>query len=395
MREPAKTKCAKSKRYPGGVKWSGAVEYRGRQEWVGTFATADDWKKEAEKRMKGLREAHQAESGGAVPTVAEAVGVEVRADGRLIPIDEDENKTWPRSHPRQGLKASSAERDREHPSVRSPLRHPPINSFTRPEARQIAADLSNGQKAAVRRLFGDLYDDGLVDRNHFERLCVKQRSRLERADFEIVTEAQLERLLDCAVTSRVDDYGLTVRALILAEATLGVRPGELFALEWPDLDYQEGVIHLRHNVDDLGVVTELKNSLARLAPLTDELAEAIDAAPRLSPTHVFPAIRGGQLRLSLWHDPWNTARAMAGLPGLEFYSLKHRAITHMCTPKPDGLGLDPGDVAEIVGHRDGGKTIIRHYLKRDQRKAIARFHTADAQWRAQADRADGNQGGLT
>jgi hypothetical protein len=81
--------------------------------------------------------------------------------------------------------------------------------------------------------------------------------------------------------------------------------------------------------------------------------------------------------------------AAAGMPGQEFYDLKHRAIQWMVDPVDEGgLGLDPATAAEMVGHDDGGYLIATVYTKLGQRRAIARAQRAmDAYQQRQADNA--------
>jgi hypothetical protein len=88
---------------------------------------------------------------------------------------------------------------------------------------------------------------------------------------------------------------------------------------------------------------------------------------------VYPSPRGGYMRRSNWSSLWNAVRTGAGMPGQEFYELKHRAIQWMVDPIEDGgLGLDPATAAEMVGHDDGGYLIATVYTKLGQRRAIAR-----------------------
>ena len=56
MRKPQKTQCAKSARFPRGVKFFGPIEYRGRQRWVGTYATKNEWMEAAHAAEASLRE---------------------------------------------------------------------------------------------------------------------------------------------------------------------------------------------------------------------------------------------------------------------------------------------------------------------------------------------------
>lgn len=44
----------------------------------------------------------------------------------------------------------------------------------------------------------------------------------------------------------------------------------------------------------------------------------------------------------MWSSWWKAICAVAGMPGQEFYDLKHRAIQWMVDPVDEGgLGLDP------------------------------------------------------
>jgi integrase len=93
---------------------------------------------------------------------------------------------------------------------------------------------------------------------------------------------------------------------------------------------------------------------------------------------VFPSIRGGYIRRSQWSSLWNAIRVAAGMPGLDFYELKHRAIQWMIDPIADGgLGLDSATAAEIIGHDDGRYLISTVYTRLGQRRALAR---ASVRW---------------
>jgi integrase len=361
------------------------VEHRGRQKWVGTFATRDAWNeaaKEAEKQLEpGSKNGKPRLE---VPTVAEFLRVRVEPDGRVVPRELD-GEIWPWTHPRGITKDSSARTLAQE--IRRFAREYGdrlLDSFDRPEARAITADMTNGQKRAVRRLFGDAWDDGLIPANHFVRLLVKQPTRLESEGFDLISDEAFEKLLWAAERSRPDDYGLLVRLAILLEGEIGIRPSEIFGIERDLIDREERWIQLRHQIDDHGAVTLLKSNQQRLVPLTERIERAIDAAPVLSDRWLVPAPRGGPLKLSLWDRYWNPVRVKVEFFDLEFYELKHRAITKMCAPPPEGMGMEDEDVAVIVGHNDGGETIRKHYKKLDQKRAIARFHTARARVRFSA-----------
>jgi integrase len=164
-----------------------------------------------------------------------------------------------------------------------------------------------------------------------------------------------------------------------------MRPGEVFGLHRPDIHWNENMIHVRWQTDlDTGKVTWPKDDAERWVPTSPRLRAHLETMPRRGKTIypekgelVFPATRGGYMLRSTWSNIWHSVRASAGLPGQEFYELKHRAIQWMVDPIEDrGLGLDPATVAEIVGHDDGGYLIATVYTKLGRRRALERAQRA-------------------
>jgi hypothetical protein len=104
---------------------------------------------------------------------------------------------------------------------------------------------------------------------------------------------------------------------------------------------------------------------------------------------VYPAPRSAYMSRSTLSTLWKAACAAAGMPGQEFYELKHRAIQWMVDPIEDGgLGLDPATAAEMVGHDDGGYLIATVYTKLGQRRALARAQRAMDAYQQRRDAAD-------
>ena len=135
----------------------------------------------------------------------------------------------------------------------------------------------------------------------------------------------------------------------------------------------------------------------------------ISRLPRLHPTLLFPTRTGKQMSQSNWTTYWHplrdafaadlpaehwlarriakqsalrdaqhnpNLRARIGDGKLDFYELRHRAITYMGTPGPDGLGLAAPDIAHQVGHSDGGLLIERVYTHRSPEQARDRIRAA-------------------
>jgi integrase len=110
--------------------------------------------------------------------------------------------------------------------------------------------------------------------------------------------------------------------MVAFAAETGLRPAELAALEWRDVDRGANVVRVERVF--AGRVKEPKTELSRRrVPLTARALMALDSLPRRIDTRlVFPAERGGHL------DMHNFARrdwhpALAGLPSRRVYDLRH------------------------------------------------------------------------
>lgn len=356
-------------------KYVGVVTYKGHKKWVGTHASIEAYKAAEEQCLRELREEVDAGGRRRVPTVLEFAGAEIRPDGRIV-------MTWPegqRASKETGRKGSSIKRMREalRPFIRE-FADRPLDSFGRDEAMTWALARGANVQQSVRQFFNHAVDRELIDRNRFARLgASKRKRRIDRPDFEIVSDEQYARLRQCARASRADDYGLIIEGAILAVGEAAIRPSEVFALDESDIDFPENVIHVRRQWDaDSGKVIWPKDDDRRWVVMSPALREHLLRMPRISRI-LFPAPRGGYMSPSNWSKHWHSVRAAAGMPALEFYELKHRAIQWMIDPIEDsGLGLDPQTAALMVGHDDGGYLIATVYTKLSERRARVRAQRA-------------------
>ena len=157
-------------------------------------------------------------------------------------------------------------------------------------------------------------------------------------------------------------------------AFTGMRPGELDALEWDDIDPAAEAIHVRrqHN-QATRTLTAPKNGLERLAILTAPAREALDAAPRYGPV-CFPSLRGAHWTASSRAYHWNAVRAAVGYTGTLYMATRHFAGWYMVNV----LRLAPEDVAVALGHTDGGYLVRTLYGHLDEARALDRVRAAYA-----------------
>ena len=320
--------------------------------------------REAERRcLAQLRDEVDNADRPEIPTVVEFAGAVIHDDGRI-------DMAWPdgqRAHKETGRKESSVRRLRE--SLKPFLREfgdRQLDSFTRREALAWVRPKGANTLQSVRQFFNHALDNDLITTNHFSRVgASKRKRRVDRHDFQIITDAQYAKLRKCARASRTDDYGLVLEGMVLAVGEAAIRPGEIFALHRDEVDFTENVIHIRWQLDSLTQKrVSPKDDDKRWVVMSPLLRDHLRRMPRYSETILFPAIRGGYMTQPNWTHYWHAVRASAGMPGQDFYELKHRAIQWMVDPVDDGgLGLDPQTVATMVGHDDGGWLIANVYTK--------------------------------
>jgi integrase len=124
-----------------------------------------------------------------------------------------------------------------------------------------------------------------------------------------------------AVAAAVPDH---YRALVMAGAGLGLRPGELFGLAVDRLDFLRHTVRVDQQVARMpggGVgLTLLKTPASyRSVPLPDVVAEEVAAHLARWPAHpdlgvIFTTSHGGLVQQHPWADVWATACRRAGLP---------------------------------------------------------------------------------
>jgi integrase len=357
-------------------RYVGVVCYKNHTRWVGTHRSVVAYREAASECLSELRREIDRSERRRVPTVIEFAGAVIRPNGRIA-------MSWPegqRAYKETGRRPGTVRRMREglKPFVRD-FGERQLDSFTRPEALTWVLPRGGQVQQAVRQFFNHAIDHGLIDRNVFSRLgVIKRIRRIDRPDFQIITDEQYQRLQHCARASRTDSYGLILQGVILAIGEAALRPGEIFALLHTDVDFTAGILRVRRQIDlDTGVIQWPKDDAPRDIVMSPALRSHLQTMPTISEEILFPAPRGGYMRRSSWSAHWHSIRASALMPGLEFYELRHRALQWMIDPTDDGgLGLDIQTAAKMAGHSDGGYLVCSTYTKLAQQQANARARNA-------------------
>lgn len=227
----------------------------------------------------------------------------------------------------------------------------------------------------VRAMLNDARRAGvLTGDNPFAGLGLEQSRGRRDLPSEWLTVADVDHLADCAVRAVKDEgWAPTLRAMILFAAYTGLRPGEMFAVQWADLNLAAREIEVKRAASSTSrEITLPKNGLRRIVPLPDTASAHLDTVTRFHEQPVvFASPTGRQFWGSTFHRYWDKARCLAGRPACDFYELRHFCATHLLE-----LGLPSEDVAEQLGHEDGGALVRERYGHPSKKAARARILAA-------------------
>ncbi len=175
-----------------------------------------------------------------------------------------------------------------------------------------------------------------------------QMPKVDNEKTEDLTPEQLERLL------QVLDETPNVQVANMMKIALftGMRRGELFKLEWRDVDFDRGLIHIR----------DPKGGHDQTIPLNDPARELLEAHPRTENPYVFPDPKTGGQRSDVRKAVRNI-KAKAGLPP-DFRGL--HGLRHVYASMLASSGkVDLYTLQRLLTHKDP-KTTQRYAHLRDE-----------------------------
>lgn len=307
-------------------RWVVKIWQSGQWRWVGTFATKREARR-AEERAKPVKL-------GSNVTVAEFCDRWLRDYARPSPSTR---RTY-----RYAVQAFKSEFARRR-----------LDAIDRPEARAWVQRHPQSNARVVRAMYADAMRDGLVGANPFSGLRL-QKPR-GRKDLTALTEVQIDELAASALEALDLEVGPTMRAMILVAAYCGLRPGELFALEWSDLGGDE--LTVARSIDSTGRPKLPKNGKPRTILIPPTARQALAELPRrVDVPWVFATPRGRRFTKSSLRYYFTSVRAASGRPDLDFYELRHACATLLLE-----RGASPMDVAQHLGHSDHGRLVQELY----------------------------------
>jgi integrase len=223
---------------------------------------------------------------------------------------------------------------------------------------------NTGTVPALRAMFNDARKPQagmLVDRNPFSGLGLRQtkgRKNTQPPDY-----GHVARMLAAGDALTPPSFA----AYLLTACWSAARPGELDALMWTDLDFENEEIRIERQWNaKVRKLTSPKHDSRRTIAMTEQVRERLERLPRES-EFVFTTLRGTHYTPSSRNPHWNRVRCGIGLGDVDLYTATRHFFGWYAL---NVLGLPDHVIAMQLGHVDGGKLVRELYGHPDA--AIAR-----------------------
>ena len=131
--------------------------------------------------------------------------------------------------------------------------------------------------APLREMFNHAVDDGIITANPATRIgrFVKHTSaKANRLKMDPLNRNEVSTLLDAAKLFGFDSY-----TLVLCGVRTGMRLGELFGLQWPDIDFNSRFVQVQRSWV-LGRLETPKSHQLRRIDMSQQLSEALQELRR-------------------------------------------------------------------------------------------------------------------
>ncbi len=201
--------------------------------------------------------------------------------------------------------------------------------------------------------------------------------RIPKTEKQVLTKEQAHTLLEHVKTHRLE-------AILKVALTTGMRRGEILALRWRDINFEDGSIQVRRTVDYIPhygyVETEPKTARGRRkVMLASFVIEALKVhrlqqiegrnkvgAAWVEKDLVFCGLHGDFFNPIYLHGMFRKVLVDAGLPHMRFHDLRHSAATILLS-----MNVHPKVVQEVLGHSTINMTLdtYSHVLPSMQKDA--------------------------
>jgi integrase len=240
--------------------------------------------------------------------------------------------------------------------------------YTRPE-KKINKATVNRELAVLSKIFSLAVDAEQITTNPCSRVRHFQASN---GRIRYLTPDEENRLLAALESHK------WVRDVVVMALQTGMRQGEIFNLQWFDVDFERGWLHVRNT----------KSGKDRSVPMNSKVRQLLESLTKSS-GYVFPSIKTGGRMVDV-KSRFAPACKEAGLTNFRFHDLRHCAATKMIE-----RGIDIVTVKEVLGHSDIRMTARYAHATNDaKRRAVEKLAETGTSRDSKVTKEKGRRAGL-
>ena len=242
----------------------------------------------------------------------------------------------------------------------SALNHDVIYSIVASmRSKRLSSSAINGVIAVINGAMARAQEVNLICQNPCRNIKRAKRIESNSDAFSLTEQRKIEfYLTDCK------NVKLTGVKLCLY---LGLRIGELLALTWSDVNFEEKTVFVTKTIDEKGNVYTSKTAASmRILPIPDRLISDLKKLKRISTYYVIET-DGHYTNPRVYRDAFARMLRRLNIRPLKFHSLRHTFATRAIE-----CGIDAKTLSELMGHSNVFITLNRytHVQMEQKRKAI-------------------------
>ena len=152
------------------------------------------------------------------------------------------------------------------------------------------------------------------------------------------------------VLSNCSDY---LKPIVIVALHTGMRKGELLGLQWPQIDFEQGIITL----------IDTKNSERRDIPMNETVRETLMAIER-NGSAVF--CKGDIATFKRVGRAFDVAVRKSGIEDFRFHDLRHTFASNLIMQE----GVELNDIRELLGHKQLTMTLRYAHLSPKHKRGV-------------------------
>jgi integrase len=202
----------------------------------------------------------------------------------------------------------------------------------------------NNVLVLFKGMLADAVEDRFISTNPAD---VVKRLKWRRPEMSFLTTAQVQKFLEttraCVMLGKVPAKR---QEFFTVAFTTGLRLGELLGLQWGDIDFDAGFVHVRRSLYQSEYVDPKSEHSVRKVVLIPEAREAmLSLRERLNPERGAPVFWDSPRVDRILRADLEKILDEAGLPSIRLHDMRHTFASILIS-----LGLSPKFIQKQMGH---------------------------------------------